>query len=304
MENIKCSGHFELEVGKSKDSAGLPYMEDTLVVAEANKASVPLHAVLACVFDGHGTDAFAEHARDHLPQLIFNHPRFTSPSHMDVVLRSAFVQEDELLLEITGQGTEGGCTATCCLIYENWLFCANVGDSRAILVQMDGKVERLTLDHSVNLAGEKDRIQNAGGIVIGNRVLGMLNLTRSLADHHMKYPWNRVVCDGDPKITADFVSGEPYLCDPIDLRERNVAGIVLASDGVWNSVSDTLVAHTVISHRADQKSATQCAQHICKTAIKNFTRKQRDNVSCIVIYPVSFTEDMPSVLNSSVPDSS
>ena len=55
-----------------------------------------------------------------------------------------------------------GSTASIVIIVGQHIFCANVGDSRAVLSRA-GVAYNLSLDHKASLEHEKIRIQNAGG---------------------------------------------------------------------------------------------------------------------------------------------
>jgi serine/threonine protein phosphatase PrpC len=80
-------------------------------------------------------------------------------------------KEDDATLPITGDGREGGCTATVVIIRGNKAFVANVGDSRAIVVQSEG-CQRLTVDHNPSMPEEKKRVMDAGGMIFSGRVQG------------------------------------------------------------------------------------------------------------------------------------
>ena len=71
------------------------------------------------------------------------------------------------------------------LLTETEIYCANAGDSRAVLCQ-EGRAIELSIDHKPDLSTEKARIEKAGGFVEENRVKGVLNLSRSLGDLEYK----------------------------------------------------------------------------------------------------------------------
>ena len=97
------------------------------------------------------------------------------------------------------------------------LYTANVGDARIILCRA-GKALRLSYDHKGNDEGEGKRISNAGGLILNNRVNGVLAVTRALGDTYMK----------------DLVTGHPYTTETViqpDLDEF----MLIACDGVSNT---------------------------------------------------------------------
>jgi serine/threonine protein phosphatase PrpC len=72
--------------------------------------------------------------------------------------------------EIRSIPFNAGCTSCVCLITVDAIFCANSGDSRAILVNKAGKVTELSHDHKPDNDGEMKRIKAAGGFVDDGRV--------------------------------------------------------------------------------------------------------------------------------------
>lgn len=94
------------------------------------------------------------------------------------------------------------------------LYTANVGDARIVLCR-NGKGLRLSYDHKGSDENEGKRIANAGGLILNNRVNGVLAVTRALGDTYIK----------------DLVTGHPYTTETViqpDIDEF----IILACDGV------------------------------------------------------------------------
>ncbi len=78
-----------------------------------------------------------------------------------------------------------GCTACSAIITPTNIIVGNAGDSRAVLGKNDegGFVTvEMSNDHKPDRPSEKERITKAGGFVRDNRVLGILNLSRSIGD--------------------------------------------------------------------------------------------------------------------------
>jgi len=94
------------------------------------------------------------------------------------------------------------------------LYTANVGDARIILCRA-GKALRLSYDHKGSDENEGKRITNAGGLILNNRVNGVLAVTRALGDTYMK----------------DLVTGHPYTTETVIQPELDEF-IIIACDGV------------------------------------------------------------------------
>lgn len=94
------------------------------------------------------------------------------------------------------------------------LYTANVGDARIILCRA-GKALRLSYDHKGSDENEGRRIANAGGLILNNRVNGVLAVTRALGDTYIK----------------DLVTGHPYTTETVIQPDADEF-IIIACDGV------------------------------------------------------------------------
>lgn len=94
------------------------------------------------------------------------------------------------------------------------LYTANVGDARIILCR-SGRALRLSYDHKGSDEHEGKRITNAGGLILNNRVNGVLAVTRALGDSYMK----------------DLVTGHPYTTETVIQPELDEF-MIIACDGV------------------------------------------------------------------------
>jgi len=129
------------------------------------------------------------------------------------------------------------------------LYTANVGDARIVLCR-NGKALRLSYDHKGSDDNEGKRIANAGGLILNNRVNGVLAVTRALGDAYMK----------------DLVTGHPYTTETViqpDLDEF----LILACDGV--SLPPSLHSHKTNQHPSSGTSAAtkkpSTSSATCKT---------------------------------------
>ncbi|KFY00484.1 hypothetical protein O988_03286 [Pseudogymnoascus sp. VKM F-3808] len=138
------------------------------------------------------------------------------------------------------------------------LYTANVGDARIVLCR-NGRALRLSYDHKGSDENEGKRITNAGGIILNNRVNGVLAVTRALGDAYMK----------------ELVTGHPYTTETViqpDLDEF----IILACDGLWDVCSDQ-EAVDLVRHVQDPVVASkQLVDH----ALARFST---DNLSCMIV---------------------
>jgi len=138
------------------------------------------------------------------------------------------------------------------------LYTANVGDARIILCRQ-GNALRLSYDHKGSDENEGKRITNAGGLILNNRVNGVLAVTRALGDTYIK----------------DLVTGHPYTTETViqpDLDEF----IIIACDGLWDVCSDQDAVDLVRNIPDPVAAAKLLVDH----ALSRFST---DNLSCMII---------------------
>ncbi|KAK0288335.1 mgpp2cl-1, protein phosphatase 2C-like protein 1 [Friedmanniomyces endolithicus] len=142
------------------------------------------------------------------------------------------------------------------------LYTANVGDARIVLCR-NGKALRLSYDHKGSDENEGKRIAGAGGLILNNRVNGVLAVTRALGDAYMK----------------DLVTGHPYTTETViqpDIDEF----MILACDGanlqLWDVCSDQEAVDLIRITQDPQYASRQLVEH----ALARFST---DNLSCMVV---------------------
>ncbi|ELR10616.1 Protein phosphatase 2C 1 [Pseudogymnoascus destructans] len=138
------------------------------------------------------------------------------------------------------------------------LYTANVGDARIVLCR-GGRALRLSYDHKGSDENEGKRIVTAGGIILNNRVNGVLAVTRALGDAYMK----------------ELVTGHPYTTETViqpDLDEF----IILACDGLWDVCSDQEAVDLVRNVQDPVVASQQLVDH----ALARFST---DNLSCMIV---------------------
>ncbi|KAF2087486.1 PP2C-domain-containing protein, partial [Saccharata proteae CBS 121410] len=138
------------------------------------------------------------------------------------------------------------------------LYTANVGDARVVLCRR-GKALRLSYDHKGSDENEGRRIANAGGLILNNRVNGVLAVTRALGDAYMK----------------DLVTGHPYTTETVIQADQDEF-LILACDGLWDVCSDQEAVDLIRNTKDPQAASKQLVDH----ALARFST---DNLSCMVV---------------------
>ncbi|CAI7574588.1 unnamed protein product [Penicillium bialowiezense] len=138
------------------------------------------------------------------------------------------------------------------------LYTANVGDARIVLCR-NGKALRLSYDHKGSDENEGKRISNAGGLILNNRVNGVLAVTRALGDAYLK----------------DLVTGHPYTTETVIQPDADEF-IILACDGLWDVCSDQEAVDLI----RNEHDAQQASKILVDHALARFST---DNLSIMVI---------------------
>jgi len=180
------------------------------------------------VYDGHGGSKVALHAGNHLHKYVTQRAEYRQ-GLIPEAMKQGFLQFDEAMQKDEQMREElAGTTAVTVLIKDNSLYCANVGDSRAVAC-IRGATEALSSDHKPNNPEENSRICRAGGWVEYNRVNGNLALSRALGDFVFKR--NSAVPAEEQMVIA---------VPDVEVREitEDWEFIILACDGIWDVVTN------------------------------------------------------------------
>ncbi|KAF1763606.1 hypothetical protein GCK72_011873 [Caenorhabditis remanei] len=165
-------------------------------------------------------------------------------------------------------GEDSGTTACVVLVGNKKVIVANAGDSRAILCRA-GKAIDLSVDHKPEDEVETARIHAAGGAIEDGRVNGGLNLSRALGDH--AYKKNHKMELKDQMITAfpdikieDLTADDEFL--------------VVACDGIWNSMESQQVVDFVRDLIAKGKTCAEICDALCDHCLADST--EGDGTGC------------------------
>ena len=154
-------------------------MEDSHIAVEIELADGNM-GMLFGVFDGHGGKEVANYAREEIKDILVNNHEFKMKNY-EKALEETFLQLDAKVKEKKDYANDTGTTACVVLITDKTIYCANAGDSRAVLNNAGEAVE-LSLDHKPDNAEELRRIEMAHHFVEDSRVDGNLALSRALGD--------------------------------------------------------------------------------------------------------------------------
>jgi protein phosphatase 1L len=220
------------------------------------------------VFDGHGGSRAAEYVKKYLFDNLLKHPRFVDDTKLAIVESYQQTDQDYLKTEIN-QNRDAGSTASTAVLVGDRLLVANVGDSRAVICR-GGEAFALSSDHKPNRADERQRIEDAGGVVmwVGTwRVGGVLAVSRAFGDRLLK----------------QYVVAEPEIQE--DTIEEGVDFLILASDGLWDVVTNQEAVSMVLSIEDAQEAANKLTEEA-------YRRGSADNITCLI---VRFNHDQSSV---------
>lgn len=179
------------------------------------------------IYDGHGGARCSSLLALLLPLYLLRQREFESDI-ASAAKRACLDINEEILRREAANQCEGGSTAITLLIRKSVAYFCNTGDCRAIVVSRKG-VAALTTDHKATNESEKQRVEEAGGIVLYvhgvPRVNGRLAVSRAFGDSELK----EVVIPLPDVTTHELTADDEF--------------IVLASDGLW----DALPNETVLS---------------------------------------------------------
>ncbi|CAD5212219.1 unnamed protein product [Bursaphelenchus okinawaensis] len=209
-------------------------MEDYFVIqTDFDIGFATARCALVALFDGHAGSKCAEYCSKNLVKILEKHVKNAGSSFEAVQkgIKKVFVDtfkqlDDEFLIlaRRSNRKLKDGCTATVVLLIDNVLFCANVGDSKAIVARR--KEDKcvalsLTVDHTALVFEERQRIQKAGGFVKDGRTMGISELSRAIGDEPLK----RHGVISTPSVKKITLTSEDQ-------------ALVVACDGLWKAFTE------------------------------------------------------------------
>ncbi|KAI3783576.1 hypothetical protein L1987_42660 [Smallanthus sonchifolius] len=235
------------------------------------------------VYDGHGGSRVADACRERLHKVLGAEMEMeigngnTAEMDWERLMVESFAKMDEEVNETDLVGSMGS-TAVVAVVRDDEIVVANCGDSRAVLSRCGAAVP-LSNDHKPDRPDELERIERSGGRVVnwnGQRVMGVLATSRSLGDRQLN----------------PYVIAKPEVI--VKKREDGDEFMILASDGLWDVISNDMACHVVrkcldgriiCRRRSQQMNDTQYRMTNAATLLSGLTmaRGSNDNISVIVV---------------------
>ncbi|ODM94743.1 putative protein phosphatase 2C T23F11.1 [Orchesella cincta] len=287
----KLSESFEnslVKVGSSSMQGWRTKMEDAHSIILKPRQDRPAH--FFGVYDGHGTELFAQDAAQKLfYDWIIKREDYwkgqVKAAIETVSLKSLCIEafclyEKSLKANRQFQDLHGGTTANVVLLRNGQVYCGNLGDSRAVAC-IKGKPFPLSQDHKPSLPSERERIRKAGGIVTpAGRVqfkghVGSLGLSRAFGD----WKYKRAAKSDDQQMV---------IANP-DVTQYTLTSdwefVVLACDGIWTSKENKDVI-SFVRERLQQQVEPQliCEELIMSCLATDSTAPHGcDNMTVIIV---------------------
>ncbi|KAH1309568.1 hypothetical protein KXX47_007006 [Aspergillus fumigatus] len=261
-----------------------PSQQDQYMITppqEIPKMTIHDELAIFAVFDGHGSRKVAQHAKRHISELLFEGDALQAGRFEDAI-RQAIQKEEETLLEECQEGEDK--------------FAISGSTVSVVIVNLNNgvMVHRLTQDHKPENPKEKERIEDAGGVVnyaSETARIGALNMSRALGDLQYKNPLNndtmgpstagQEIAAMTPSIEqGSFVSSEPSIIR-VDLRQDRRYILALTTDGVTNVLKDSVIINEIKTRHEGGLGVQQVADELVRGVTQG---ERRDNATCIAVF--------------------
>lgn len=244
---VEVEHHTQTNYGKRHDNEDRVFFQ-TDVLPDSN-----LKFYTVGVLDGHDTEVASDFVSKRLPLEVAKLLKRGSPV-AEAYTRAMKLVEEELRAVTLSAGT----CALMCTIAGRCLWCANLGDCRAVLVPLavpyphasskekaawKPKVLGITWmseDHKASCPREELRIQAAGGKVTSGRVEG-LEPSRTLGDFDVKAKVSKDVISIVPEVRRhEFVPDGPTPAQAV---------LVCACDGIWDVLTGNDICNLIVARK-------------------------------------------------------
>lgn len=253
-----------INFGVAKEKCNRKYMEDY------NKIYTDKDIKYFSISDGHGDDLISKYINEHFLNSFKERCCFLSPYNYNDFFAEIAINLDNEIRFKQNIGYNSGSTHICVIIYKEYLYIVNIGDSVAT-INVDNMIVYKNLRHTPKVYIEKKRITKTVNI-INNRINGSLNVSRGFGDYYLK-----------PQLLSN---DNPVSCIPdtkrynIDILAENKTFILLASDGILLHLSLEIInkyIYDMLSYKYDP-------QTIANKIVEYYRKKNNnDNITVIII---------------------
>ncbi|KAK9543930.1 hypothetical protein V6Z77_010056 [Aspergillus fumigatus] len=287
-------------VGGASAQGTRPSQQDQYMITppqEIPKMTIHDELAIFAVFDGHGSRKVAQHAKRHISELLFEGDALQAGRFEDAI-RQAIQKEEETLLEECQEGEDkfaiSGSTVSVVIVNLNNGVMVHVLMGECDITGQLETAHRLTQDHKPENPKEKERIEDAGGVVnyaSETARIGALNMSRALGDLQYKNPLNndtmgpstagQEIAAMTPSIEqGSFVSSEPSIIR-VDLRQDRRYILALTTDGVTNVLKDSVIINEIKTRHEGGLGVQQVADELVRGVTQG---ERRDNATCIAVF--------------------
>ena len=263
------------------------------------------HMCFLGVFDGHADQGrMSRFIADKLPMCILQSRAWQDDSSLSVpsieqAFGEACLAVDEQLRQ--SSFSSGGSTGVSAIVTPNHIIVANVGDSRAILVQIQTTeagfdschVVALSHDHKPSLPCERARIEASGLKVVDETFEveegAMMTLSKvELNDgNRTKLASSRCFGDFDFKENVDLKPEQQAIIAVPEVIVHQRTGddflLVLACDGIWDVLTNDQVAAFLYLKSKGKNITTDLLESLTHALLNEcFARKASDNLTAII----------------------
>jgi len=268
-----------------------------------------LEQALLVVCDGHGKlgDAVSKVAATAIVEALETAPCMAdvqaNGAQVAAVLADSFDLAQQAVCAAM-DATMSGTTVVVTIVTTRQVWTAHAGDSRALAIGKDGKVAVLTADHKPNTSDEYDRLIAAGGIVhcdldggrlvvvqqngLGAQKMFTLGVSRGLGD--LLFEEHGFI--HEPAVTKHS------LFEDQSGNARQLEWLVVASDGIWEVLSNELVAEVML---AGTDATAVCRELISRAKATWYEEEgdYRDDITVTVLQLPKFISQMQQQPSSS-----
>ena len=254
----------------------------------------PNEVAFFAIYDGHSGPAAAEFACVDLPLRVAD-----LPDPFDKAAVSKLVLDSDAAFCKNTQVRAHGCTACFAIVQpiassetspprRYRVLVGNLGDSRCVVIGVDGRIRFVTSDHKPEDEAEAKRIRQAGGSVSFNRVDGELAMSRAIGDYaykgqpHLSAQQQKVIAVPDIQL-LECTAGEKLLimCDGLVEKATNEQVVQFVEHQLQlpaAQLNPALIMQQLIDFSLDKVPAHTHATH-CSRCVSAHIRELM-SVSC------------------------